>query len=171
MAEPRYRPRDFCIPPELFGKAPLRQTYWQPVPVPNADQLPLEVRDQREREQRILMAAAQMQHANALAIRQLMKAKNLTLAEYAKLTGRDSGKRIGAYLRGEVVMRFDDLAWAEDILGDVRGLVQQYETVFKRQDQALSLGIDMRMGTPWPEPRATAAAESHTFQQRSRPPR
>jgi hypothetical protein len=91
------------------------------------------------------MGAAKIQHLYALRIRALLKARMLSLAEYARETGHDSGKRIGAFLRGEVVMRLDDLAWADLILGDVSEQAVRDAAIERRKNDALENEVSRRL--------------------------
>lgn len=64
------------------------------------------------------LRAAKMQHHCAVQIRERMKEKKLTLKAYARATG-SSYDRIGKMLRGEVIMRLEDIAIADIVLDEV----------------------------------------------------
>lgn len=120
MSEPRYRPNDYCADPELFGRTPFVD--WFPTTnVRNA----------------ALSRAAQLQHHYAVRIRFLAKERNLERKDAAAM---DADRNAGAHsnalkeladimgisyvrllrcLRGDVVMRLDDIAWAEQLFGTI----------------------------------------------------
>jgi hypothetical protein len=122
MSEPRYEPREFCAEPLAFGKA--ATVRWKPA------------KDERSF---ALTRAARLQHAYAVRIRSRAKAiaaGQVTAKQgfpLAALPGQDpkaalimlanksgtSYARLLRCLRGEVVMRLDDLAWADLVLGEV----------------------------------------------------
>ena len=124
---PRYCPRDYCAEPESFGYA--RTVRWIP---------------QTDERSKALCIAAQMQHVYAVRIRQRAKLLDREAKDAAKLhaTTSDgpvdvesvmSGKalkvlaaktgasypRLLRALRGEVVLRLDDIAWADLVLGQI----------------------------------------------------
>jgi hypothetical protein len=97
VTDPRFRPRQNCEPSNGFGTAgPLR---WK-----NPAQLSLAARDQ--------LGAAQMQHRVACRIRDRVKVQNSTVAVYAALAGIDA-TRLGRLLRGDIIMRLEDIINAE----------------------------------------------------------
>lgn len=122
VSEPRYKPRDFCAEPESFGKA--QSVQW--LPVENVRSL-------------AFSRAARLQHLYAVRIRARAKAiargqvelrDGLPLALLPgenpkgalKKLADESGTsyaRLLRCLRGEVVMRLDDLAWADLVLGEI----------------------------------------------------
>ncbi|MGO4104679.1 hypothetical protein AB4Y63_12050 [Leifsonia sp. YAF41] len=127
MAEPRYEPREYCAEPEAFGKAAVLR--WHPP------------KDERSF---ALTRAAQIQHSYAVRIRSRakaiakgqvkphkgfplaavpMKKAKAPLALLAEKMGT-SYARLLRCLRGEVVMRLDDLAWADLVLGEISELAQ-----------------------------------------------
>lgn len=101
MTDARYRPREFTTEPAAFGVA--KTIEW------------LEFNDKRRQAQR---DAAQMQHKYAYRIRARVKANELTLTTFASKAGW-TYERTARLLRGEVVMRLDDIAMAELVLEGV----------------------------------------------------
>jgi len=129
---PRYCPRDYCAEPESFGYA--RTVRW----VPQADE-----------RSKALCIAAQMQHVYAVRIRQRAKLLDQQAKDAAKARRQSSdlpaevaagvpGKalkvlaaksgtsypRLLRALRGEVVLRLDDIAWADMVLGQISEFTQ-----------------------------------------------
>jgi hypothetical protein len=98
---PRYAPRDFTSEPAAFGRA--ARLTWPP---------PLTRKDAVRRR------AAQLQHRYALRIRARLVAKRLNVSGYAKEAGTNYD-RLARVLRGEVVMRLEDIALADLVLGEV----------------------------------------------------
>lgn len=124
---PRYCPRDYCAEPESFGYA--RTVRWIP---------------QTDERSRALCRAAQIQHVYAVRIRQRAKMLDQQAKDAAKArttTGDQSAQvedgvpgkalkllaaktgtsypRLLRALRGEVVLRLDDIAWADLVLGQI----------------------------------------------------
>lgn len=97
MTNPRYRPRDYCLEPELFGK-----------------RFELTWREVEERENARL-AAAQLQNRYAVFIRHQVRAKSKSLKIYA-ITAGVSYDRLMKMLRGDVIMRLEDLGMAHYLL-------------------------------------------------------
>ncbi|WP_166791318.1 hypothetical protein [Cryobacterium sp. Hh7] len=122
MSAPRYVPRDLCAEPGSFGKA--REVRWLPAT------------DERSA---ALGRAARLQHMYAVRIR--VRAKEITKGIVApdptgplaarpgadahaplKTLANKSGSsyaRLLRCLRGEIVMRLDDIAWADLVLGEI----------------------------------------------------
>ncbi|TFC19906.1 hypothetical protein [Cryobacterium sp. MDB2-10] len=120
MSEPRYWPRDFSSEPESFGKA--RSVGW----LPSTDD-----------RSKALGNAARLQHMYAVRIRSRAKDisrrpvnangslaartevdKKAPLKCLAAKSGSSYTRLLGC-LRGTVVMRLDDIAWADMVLGDI----------------------------------------------------
>lgn len=101
MSDPKYRPRDWVAPQDrqLFGKT--EQISWlegtSAVEVSRID-------------------ASKLQHALAVRIRRRLREKGYTIRTYAERAGI-SYDRMAKVYRGEAVMRLEDLADAELILG------------------------------------------------------
>ena len=129
---PRYCPRDYCAEPESFGYA--RTVRWIP---------------QTDERSKALCIAAQMQHVYAVRIRQRAKLLDQQAKDAAKARRQSSdlpaevaagvpGKalkvlaaksgtsypRLLRALRGEVVLRLDDIAWADLVLGQISEFTQ-----------------------------------------------
>lgn len=97
MTDPRFRPRSYCVPPQNFGTL-------LPVKWDAPDELRSDALDQ--------FGAAQWQHARAREIREALKADGLTVTEYAKSQGIDY-TRLSRILRGDIIMRVEDMVNAE----------------------------------------------------------
>jgi len=129
VSEPRYVPRDFCAEPDSFGKA--AAVRWLPTS------------DERSA---ALSRAARFQHQQALRIRARAQMKNVerrVIADGRASRGAEpleetrpalvilaekmgcSYARLMRCLRGEIVMRLDDIAWADVVLGEVQEAGQQ----------------------------------------------
>ncbi|MCY7286943.1 MAG: hypothetical protein LH624_01485 [Cryobacterium sp.] len=121
MSAPRYVPRSVCAEPDGFGKA--SGVRWV---APTDEQ------------SAALVRAARLQHLYAVRIRTRAKAisngtvpvsasgplaarpgaDTTPLKTLAKLSGR-SYPTLLRCLRGEVVMRLEDIAWADLVLGEI----------------------------------------------------
>ena len=101
MSDPRYRPRDFTSEPRAFGHA--KGIRWRHA---NTD---------REHD---LVEASRMQHYYALLIRNALEQSDMSIAAYAIEAG-DTHDRISRILRGTAIMRFEDVARAQRILGHI----------------------------------------------------
>jgi hypothetical protein len=107
MTNPRYRPRDYCLEPELFGKR--FELTWCEV----------------EARENARLAAAQLQNRYAVLIRHLVRTKYKPLDHkppkpnplkiYAIAAGI-SYDRLMKMLRGDVIMRVEDLGMAHYLL-------------------------------------------------------
>lgn len=102
MANDRYVPRRFAIDDQLFGKE--RVIKWRPQG--EFDGLELD-----------RWRASRMQHLAACIIREVVgqSARYFSIADYARAADV-SERRMASMLRGEVVMRLEDLATAERLL-------------------------------------------------------
>ncbi len=100
MADPRYRPQSYCAEPRAFGHA--ETVKWREVAP----------------EEMVRSRTAQLQHLYAVRIRNRLRAKNRSLAGYAREVG-SSYDRMTKVLRGVLPMRLDDIAAADIILGGV----------------------------------------------------
>lgn len=103
MSDPRFRPRDLVRSAQRrdFGKV-----------------LALNWIDSHSDLEASRIAAAQLQHALAVRIMRQLKEKGLSIRDYAALAhiGYD---RMAKVLRGEAVMRLEDVADAQRLLGDI----------------------------------------------------
>jgi len=102
VASDRYVPRAFAIDDQLFGKQ--RVIKWRP-----SDGYTDQERDQ--------LRGSQLQHLVSNVIREaLARSTRLhSAADYARAVDV-SERRMGALLRGDVVMRLEDIAAAERVL-------------------------------------------------------
>ncbi len=101
MTNPPVQPRDSCQVPALFGKSDF--VFW------------LEPRNDMERRN---FQTAYMQHAYCWAIRSKARDKFNSIERYAKATGQKYD-RLARVLRGQHVLRLDDIGLAIVVLGDV----------------------------------------------------
>lgn len=103
MSDPRFRPRELVRPAQRrdFGKV-----------------LALNWIDSHTDLEASRIAAAQLQHALAVRITRQLKGKGLSIRDYAALAhiGYD---RMAKVLRGEAVMRLEDVADAQRLLGEI----------------------------------------------------
>ncbi|TFC23374.1 hypothetical protein [Cryobacterium glucosi] len=106
MTDPRYRPRDLSAEPLSFGRASL--VAWRLADSPQS---------------KALLIAAQLQHEYAIRIRAGIERTGSGLKAYASEAGM-SYDRAGKMLRGEIVMRLEDIATADVILGGVSELAR-----------------------------------------------
>lgn len=110
MSDPRYRPRDFTLEPEGFGRVEtLRWKTTGTIALENS--LPWETKYVAP----ALLAAAQFQHNYVLRIRAGLKHEDVTLKEYATIAGT-SYDRLVKVLRGAVILRLEDIAMADEVL-------------------------------------------------------
>ncbi|MET3206235.1 UNVERIFIED_ORG: hypothetical protein ABIB21_003054 [Arthrobacter sp. UYEF13] len=120
MSDPRYRPKDMVSPANRrdFGK--VQAVDW------------IEGRTNVEISR---IAAAQLQHALAVKIMERLREKRLSIRAYAELAniGYD---RMVKVLRGEAVMRLEDIADAQRLLGAIADLLFE-EKPSSSQDEAL----------------------------------
>ena len=100
MSAPRFQPRRYTDEPQVFGKA--RNITWR---VAGSDH------DATQ------LVASQMQHDYAVAIRYaIADSPYRTVKGYAQATGADY-QRLSKVLRGEAIMRLEDIADAHRHLG------------------------------------------------------
>ena len=100
MSSPRFKPRRCASAPHMFGVT--EQIEWN--------------EDARSDYERDRLAAAKLQHQFAVIIRAKAKTKFKSVAKYAEAAGVPYD-RIGKVLRGEAIMRLEDIAQAERLLG------------------------------------------------------
>lgn len=101
MSDPRYRPRDFTYEPRAFGYA--TDIRWK------------EATTDREAD---LIEASRIQHYFALLIRRRIRDEQIPMNRYVTKAG-DTYDRISRILRGTAIMRFEDVARADRILGNI----------------------------------------------------
>lgn len=94
MSDPRYKPRSFCAEPDAFGLA--STVAWN--------------RTSKGRETQL--AAAKIQHRYAVGIRRAAKRQYGSIGAYAARLGQ-SPDRLAKVLRGEAIMRLEDIAAAQ----------------------------------------------------------
>jgi hypothetical protein len=99
MSAPRFRPRRYTPDPKLFGKAPVIR--WNDV-----------VTDQQATQ----VVASRIQHDYAVAIRAAADQQHGNLKAYAEATDADY-QRLTRVLRGDAIMRLEDIADAHRHLG------------------------------------------------------
>lgn len=100
MSNPRFHPNSFTDEPLAFGKAQVIK--WKDVPLQEADRL----------------LAAQIQHSLACLISKQARAKYGSLRAYAETAGLNYD-RLVKVLRGEHLLRLEDLAAAERHIGHI----------------------------------------------------
>lgn len=100
MTQPRYIPREALEGNRRFGRGPVPEDAWK-APAPSEDE-PLDV----------YAVASRLQHEIATQINDLMSSTDTTTADIARI-GRFSAQRWRRVLRGDVVLRLDDLAAVE----------------------------------------------------------
>lgn len=101
MSDPRFTPRRYTTDPDLFGKA--RVVGWQ--------------NDLRSVHEQDRLAAAQMQHDYAFEIRRRVREQYKSMNQYAQAFGV-SYDRLAKVMRGDAIMRLEDIAQAERLLGN-----------------------------------------------------
>lgn len=103
MSDPRFKPCDLASPSDRrkFGK--------------NDD---IEWCDGVTDEQKSRIDAARLQHELALTINRRLESKVLSIRQYAMRTG-GGYDRLAKVLRGEVIMRLEDISDAERLLGGI----------------------------------------------------
>ena len=97
MTNPRFRPKTFCKPTKNFGTV-------RPVTWDNPDTMRDSELDQ--------LGTARIQHAHAQQVRAALAADGASIASYAEEYGIDK-TRLGRILRGDVIMRVEDMVNAE----------------------------------------------------------
>lgn len=75
--------------------------------------------DGMSRQDKSRLLAAQMQHDWSMRIRKALRAKKVTLKQYAALPENPGYDRTVKMLRGDVIMRLEDVALAQVVLGAV----------------------------------------------------
>lgn len=134
MPGPRYAPREYTDDPAAFGKA--ESLSWP--------QVTTTVERSRRR-------AAVLQHLYVRRIRQRLKAKRMKVADFAERSG-SSYYRMSRLLRGEIVMRLEDIAIADLLLDEVSEFAIEFAS--KKRD-----GEARAQAESQPEPRPPAPAQ------------
>lgn len=101
MTVKRYEPRSFAVDFHDFGS--VRKIRWKAEASLSGAELDY-------------LLASQLQHAYAVRINEQIAKLHGTMREYANATGHNY-QRLGRMLRGEIVMRLDDISNAERHLG------------------------------------------------------
>ena len=101
MSDPRFRPRAYTSEPNAFGKA--ANLVWI-TPATDAEM--------------DLCRAAQLQHTYAVRINRRLRETNKTVRDYAEMTGVGYD-RLAKVLRGDAIMRLEDIAQANRLLGEI----------------------------------------------------
>lgn len=103
VSDPRFRPRRYTTEPAAFGKA--ETIKW---------------REGRTEEESDRIQVSQWQHMYAVRIARQAVRKHGTLKAYAVANDLNYD-RLSKVVRGDALMRFEDLAVAERLLGDILG--------------------------------------------------
>lgn len=123
MASPKYRPRDYSDEPKGFGY--FAKMGWKKVPaIVDAGH---SEEGLKQRRQAAELVASQMQHRYAIRIRARLRTRDperpQSIKEFAALANMRPD-RVSKMLRGVVVMRLDDIAIADVLLGKVGEFAQ-----------------------------------------------
>lgn len=113
MGNPKFKPRDWAVDPDLFGRSAAIE--WKR---PSGE---IELREQ---------FAARVQNLWASRIRARLRLRKIKISAYAARTGKGYD-RLSKVLRGDVLMRIEDIADAEFLLdgGIVTGLRDELDKV------------------------------------------
>lgn len=114
-----YVPRDFTTNPDSFGRGGLLQ--WPPVvpaDLPHGPGVTVAMRAKVMAQLKARRRAAQIQETYATRMRKSIKEQRTTAKAYANEAGI-SYDRFLKILRGQVIMRLEDLASADLILKDI----------------------------------------------------
>ena len=103
MSDPRFKPRAYTTEPNAFGKA--ANLGWI---TPTTD------------EETDLCRTAQLQHSYAVRINRRLREMDKTVRDYSRMTGIGYD-RLAKVLRGDAIMRLEDIAQAERLLGEILG--------------------------------------------------
>jgi hypothetical protein len=101
VSSPRYRPKSYSLDPESFGKGPVA---WRGLSL-NASE------DEKDQ-----LGASLRQHAIARAIRTFAQSQHGSVRKYADVNGINY-QRLAGVLRGDLILRLEDIASAERNLG------------------------------------------------------
>lgn len=121
MGDPRYEPRRYCVDPKEYGRVS------DPVFVELDDAVGVVPETEGERRRQLdavaFARASQRQHEYVFVIWRSLRLNRMTVTQYAARVG-ESPRRIGAVLRGEAVLREDDIERAEAVLRGVHQTVE-----------------------------------------------
>jgi hypothetical protein len=101
VSSPRYRPKSYSLDPDSFGKGPVA---WRGL-APNASE------DEKDQ-----LGASMRQHAIARAIRAFAQSGHGSVRKYTDVNGINY-QRLTGVLRGDLILRLEDIANAERNLG------------------------------------------------------
>lgn len=113
MSNPRYVPRDCAVEPKLFGRA--GDFEWKSLGEITAMYPHLADTESRGRG---LLLAAGLQHRYARRIRHRLQATRTTLKSYVADAGVGYDRMVKV-LRGSAVLRLEDIAIADVLIGEV----------------------------------------------------
>jgi hypothetical protein len=113
MSDPRYAPRDCAVDHALFGKAD--DLTWKTLEAVMA--IYPKLADTETRAQALLFAA-KLQHHYVLRIRQRLQVTRTPMKSFAADAGI-SYDRMVKVLRGAAILRLEDLAMADVLIGEV----------------------------------------------------
>ena len=116
MSNPRYVPRDCAVEPKLFGRA--NDLEWKSLGEITGMYPHLADTEPRGR---ALLLAARLQHRYARRIRGRLKATDTNLKSYAADAGVGYDRMVKV-LRGSAVLRLEDIATADVLIGQVSEL-------------------------------------------------
>lgn len=117
MTRVRFQPRQYCWIEKRFGRE-ARVDWINYVAGDSDEDVVRRGLAQEERDFHAELGAAQAQHFFVYRIRQRLDDLDLSVPDYARQAGQDE-TRIYRMMRGEVLMRFTDVALAHRTLGDV----------------------------------------------------
>jgi hypothetical protein len=101
MSDPRFKPRAYTAEPNAFGKA--ANVRWISAATDSDADLCL---------------AAQLQHTYAVRINLRLRDMKKSVRDYSHMTGIGYD-RLAKVLRGDAIMRLEDIAQAERLLGKI----------------------------------------------------
>jgi hypothetical protein len=101
VSSPRYRPKSYSLDPESYGKGPVA---WRGLS-PSASE------DEKDQ-----LGASLRQHAIARAIRAFAQSRHGSVRKYADVNNINY-QRLTGVLRGDLILRLEDIANAERNLG------------------------------------------------------
>ncbi|MET4706100.1 hypothetical protein [Frigoribacterium sp. UYMn621] len=113
MSDPRYAPRDCAVDYALFGKSD--NLTWKSLEAVMA--MYPNLADTETRAQALLLAA-KLQHLYVLRIRQRLQVRRTPVKSFAADAGIGYDRMVKV-LRGAAILRFEDLAMADVLIGEV----------------------------------------------------
>jgi hypothetical protein len=114
MSTARFRPRDYAVEPDMFGKT--ARIAWV-TPLSDPALTPGE-QAKNFKKSMARLGAAQIQHSYSRRIRARIKHSRMNLVSYARQIGAEYD-RTSKVLRGEIVMTFEDIVLAHNLFGDI----------------------------------------------------